>query len=129
MNQGQSNRGTTMKPGNTDPTRVRTKDRPLGTDDIGLPEDTRPDDARPLNDIRPDSPEAMARRNDPGQLSPEESRRHPSDPSRPSEDDEYATRLEKVVSKIEPPGHEVKDEDILDPGHMTPGAPPVDNRS
>ncbi|HEY4541724.1 MAG TPA: hypothetical protein VIG66_05045 [Noviherbaspirillum sp.] len=59
----------------------------------------------------------------------EENQRHPSDPLKPGEDDEYGTRLEKALSKVEPAGREVKDEDIMDPGHMTPGTRHVDNRS
>ncbi len=64
-----------------------------------------------------------------GRVPPEENRKHPSDPLKPGDEDEYGTRLEKVLSKIEPPGREVPDHDITDPGSMTPDAPPVDNRS
>lgn len=39
------------------------------------------------------------------------------------------TRLERIASRIDPPGREVRDEDLKDPGRMTPGAPPADNRS
>lgn len=39
------------------------------------------------------------------------------------------TRLENIASKIDPPGRDVSDEDLKDPGRMTPGAPPTDNRS
>lgn len=39
------------------------------------------------------------------------------------------TRLENIASKIDPPGRELKDEDLQDPGRMTPGAQPTDNRS
>lgn len=37
--------------------------------------------------------------------------------------------LEGVVRKIVPPSHEVTDDDLKDPGRMTPGAPPTDNRT
>lgn len=38
-------------------------------------------------------------------------------------------RLEKLAQKIDPPSREIPDSDMKDPGRMTPGAPPVDNRS
>jgi hypothetical protein len=37
--------------------------------------------------------------------------------------------LEDLARAIDPPGREVSDEELKDPGRMTPGAPPVDNRS
>jgi len=37
-----------------DPTVVRTKDNPLGTDDIGLPAETHPDEARKPTEVNPD---------------------------------------------------------------------------
>lgn len=37
-----------------DPSVVRTKDNPLGTDDIGLPADVRPEEARKPEEVRPD---------------------------------------------------------------------------
>lgn len=40
--------------GKTDPEPVRTKDNPLGIDDIGLPAGIRKDEAPALNEIRPD---------------------------------------------------------------------------
>ncbi|HEY0844965.1 MAG TPA: hypothetical protein VGE12_06335 [Noviherbaspirillum sp.] len=50
-------------------------------------------------------------------------------PERDKRRDEDNTGLERIASKIAPPGHEVSDEDLKDPGRMTPGAPPTDNRS
>lgn len=111
---------------------TRTVDDPLGIDDTGLPADTRPDDARAPHKIDPDPvgpADTAAHQDAAGRVPLEENQRHPSDPLKPGEEDEYGTRLEKLVSKVEPPGREVSDEDILDPGRMTPGAPPVDNRS
>jgi hypothetical protein len=45
------------------------------------------------------------------------------------EPDEQDTKLERIVKKIVPPSHEVTDDDLKDPGGMTPDAPPTDNRS
>lgn len=45
------------------------------------------------------------------------------------EPDAQDTKLERTIKKIVPPSHEVSDEDLKDPGGMTPGAPPTDNRS
>jgi hypothetical protein len=39
------------------------------------------------------------------------------------------TALERLAKHVDPPGREVSDEDLKNPGQMTPGAPPVDNRS
>jgi hypothetical protein len=38
-------------------------------------------------------------------------------------------RLEKIAHVIDPPSSEIRDRDLNDPGRMTPGAPPTDNRS
>lgn len=38
-------------------------------------------------------------------------------------------KLEHIAKTIDPPGNEVDGQDLNDPGRMTPGAPPVDNRS
>ncbi|GAB3539074.1 hypothetical protein GCM10027343_05930 [Noviherbaspirillum agri] len=43
-----------------DPTAVRTRDNPLGTDDIGLPAEPQPDEVRKPEDVRPD-PERAGR--------------------------------------------------------------------
>lgn len=45
------------------------------------------------------------------------------------EPDEQDTKLERVIKKIVPPSHEPSDEDLKDPGNMTPNAPPTDNRT
>lgn len=37
--------------------------------------------------------------------------------------------LERLAKLIDPPGREVPDEDLKDPGRMTPGQNRVDNRS
>jgi hypothetical protein len=37
--------------------------------------------------------------------------------------------LEELAKKVDPPGREVSDDELKDPGRMTTGAPPVDNRS
>jgi hypothetical protein len=42
---------------------------------------------------------------------------------------ENAVPLEGLARAIDPPGSEVGDKELKDPGRMTPGAPPVDNRS
>jgi len=44
----------------------------------------------------------------------------------PDKDD---SKLERIAKIVDPPGRDVKDDDLNDPGRMTPGAPPVDNRS
>ncbi len=38
-------------------------------------------------------------------------------------------KLERIAKTIAPPSNEVDGQDLNDPGRMTPGAPPVDNRS
>lgn len=40
--------------GKGDPTVVRTKDNPFGTDDIGLPAETHSDEARKPEEVKPD---------------------------------------------------------------------------
>jgi hypothetical protein len=93
-----------------------------------LPED----EERTLSGKRsqPASPgDTAAHQDTVGRVPLEENQRRPSDPLKPGEEDEYGTRLEKAASKIVPPSNEISDEDIFDPGRMTPGAPPVDNRS
>jgi hypothetical protein len=37
--------------------------------------------------------------------------------------------LERLAKAIDPPGREVTDDDLIDPGRMTPGQTRVDNRS
>jgi hypothetical protein len=37
--------------------------------------------------------------------------------------------VERAARKIVPPSTEVSDDELKDPGRMTPGAPPADNRS
>jgi hypothetical protein len=44
--------------GNADPQAARTKDSAFGTDDIGLPEDLKPEEARKPQEIRPDPEKA-----------------------------------------------------------------------
>ncbi|HVL75231.1 MAG TPA: hypothetical protein VM406_04385 [Noviherbaspirillum sp.] len=132
MNQGHTGSGRDMKPGNDGRIPVRSTEDPAGVDDLGLPADARPDGTRAASEVRPDPERTQANDNEPvrtGTVPLEENQQHPSDPLKPGEADEYGTRLEKLIAYIEPPGHEVKDDDIFDPGHMTPGAPPVDNRS
>jgi hypothetical protein len=46
-----------------------------------------------------------------------------------TEPDKQDTKLERLVKHIEPPGREVTDDDLKNPGEMTPGATPTDNRS
>jgi len=43
--------------------------------------------------------------------------------------DRQDSKLERMARQIDPPGHEVSDKDLEDPGRMTPGSPPTDNRS
>lgn len=38
-------------------------------------------------------------------------------------------KLERMAKKIDPPGEETTNEDLRDPGSMTPDATPTDNRS
>lgn len=132
LNKGQDPVRRPMQVGKGDSSQTRTTDDPLGIDDIGLPADMHPDQARAPERVRPDPAMTGGVDNESvtqGTVPLEENQRHPSDPLKPGEDDEYGTRLEKLASKIVPPSHEVKDEDIMDPGRQTPGAPPVDNRS
>lgn len=46
-----------------------------------------------------------------------------------TEPDSHDNRLERIVKHIEPPGRDVTDDDLRDPGRMTPDPKPVDNRS
>jgi hypothetical protein len=50
----------------------------------------------------------------------------PADTSQPRPED---TALERIARKIVPPSTEVDDEDLKNPGRMTPKSPPTDNRS
>jgi hypothetical protein len=38
-------------------------------------------------------------------------------------------KLERMAKKIDPPGKETTNEDLRDPGSMTPDTTPTDNRS
>jgi hypothetical protein len=132
MNQTQNGPERAMKQGKGERFGPRTSDDLAATDDIGMPEDARPEGARTPRGVRPDPARTQENDNQPesrGTVPLEQNQQHPTDPLKPGEADEYGTRLEKAVSKIVPPSHEVKDEDIMDPGHQTPQAPPVDNRS
>lgn len=113
----------------------RTAENSIGIDDIGLPSQTEAENARPPFEIQPEP----GRSSEEHVTETEESSAeyHEEEPTgttgtgttpEPPEEEEK-TGLEKAISKVVPPSHEVKDDDILDPGHMTPGAPPVDNRS
>lgn len=44
--------------GKSDPQPVRTKDNPLGIDDIGLPSGIQPDEVRKLQEIKPEPEKA-----------------------------------------------------------------------
>jgi hypothetical protein len=37
--------------------------------------------------------------------------------------------LERIAKTIAPPSHEVSDDELKDPGKMTPDAPPTKNKS
>ncbi|NEX60538.1 hypothetical protein [Noviherbaspirillum galbum] len=39
------------------------------------------------------------------------------------------SRLENLAKRIDPPGREVTDDDLKDPGRMTPDSTRTDNRS
>jgi hypothetical protein len=54
--------------------------------------------------------------------------KHPV-PANPENVKEGDGTLERLAKVIDPPGNEVDGQDLNDPGRMTPGAPPVDNRS
>jgi hypothetical protein len=56
----------------------------------------------------------------------EENRKAAPNPDKHDKDDSI---LERAARKIAPPSNEVSDDDLKDPGRMTPGAPPTDNRS
>lgn len=132
MNYPQSGPERAMKKGKGDRYGARTDEDFAASDDIGMPEDLASENARKPQEVRPDPQRTKANDNQPetkGTVPIEQNQQHPTDPLKPGEADEYGTRLEKAVSKIVPPSHEVKDEDIMDPGRMTPQAPPVDNRS
>lgn len=46
-----------------------------------------------------------------------------------TEPDRKDSALERTAKKIDPPGRDASDDDLRDPGRMTPDAPPADNRS
>jgi hypothetical protein len=58
-------------------------------------------------------------------ITPQERRPHEAitQPDRPD------SKLERLVKHIEPPGRDVTDDDLKDPGRMTPKSTPTDNRS
>jgi hypothetical protein len=39
------------------------------------------------------------------------------------------SKLERIAEQIVPPSQEISDDDLKDPGKMTPAATPTDNRS
>lgn len=47
--------------GKTDPRVVRTKDNPIGIDDIGLESGIKPDEVSKLDDIKPDPEKTQER--------------------------------------------------------------------
>lgn len=46
-----------------------------------------------------------------------------------TEPDQKDSALERAAKKIDPPGRDATDDDLRDPGRMTPDTPPADNRS
>jgi len=126
-----------VETGAADPRAARTKDDALGIDDIGLPEDIKPDNGRPPGQINPGPDQE---RNASSTTWPEQapvaqgnSARNPKS-DRDAQDahekpSQHDSKLERIVRKIEPTGHEIRDDDLRDPGTMTPDAPPTDNRS
>lgn len=133
MNHAHNGPDRAMNTGKAPSATVRTKDDPLGIDDIGLPEEARTHDARNPGEVRPE-PAAVQGGADP-KRAPDEDGSVDRNGKRSAAQTKVGTvdpaldKAEKAARVIDPPGHEVKDEDILDPGRMTPGAPPVDNRS
>jgi hypothetical protein len=107
---------------NADPRFARTEDAAFGTDDIGLPEDIAADNAVRPDDIAPEPVRAGA------EPAPEQEAR-PDDDSRPDEPERREGRMERLVRKAEPTGHRISDDELRDPGRMTPDSPPTDNRS
>jgi hypothetical protein len=47
----------------------------------------------------------------------------------PGRKDDKDSKLERIAEQIVPPSQEISDEDLKDPGRMTPKAPPTDNRT
>lgn len=43
--------------------------------------------------------------------------------------DKHDSELEKLAKQVDPPGRETSDDDLRDPGNMTPDATPTRNRS
>lgn len=58
-------------------------------------------------------------------ITPPERRSHEAN----TQPDRQDSKLERLVKYIEPPGRDVTDDDLKDPGRMTPNSPPTDNRS
>ncbi|HYC42286.1 MAG TPA: hypothetical protein VEB70_04785 [Noviherbaspirillum sp.] len=58
-------------------------------------------------------------------ITPPERRPHEAN-TQPDQED---SKLERLVKHIEPPGRDVTDDDLKDPGRMTPNSTPTDNRS
>jgi len=59
-------------------------------------------------------------------MNPENRHQPTSDPGSGKPDDNI---IERTAKRIVPPSTDVDDEDIKDPGRMTPEASPTDNRS
>jgi hypothetical protein len=58
-------------------------------------------------------------------ITPPERRDHEAN----TQPDRQDSKLERLVKHIEPPGRDVTDDDLKDPGRMTPDANRTDNRS
>jgi len=58
-------------------------------------------------------------------ITPPERRDHDAN----TEPDREDSTLERLVKHIVPPGRDVTDDDLKDPGRMTPDARPTDNRT
>ena len=107
---------------NADPRFARTEDAAFGTDDLGLPEDIAAENAVRPDDIVPQPVQACA------EPEPERGAR-PGGERRPAEAEQREGRMERLVRKAEPTGHRIRDDELRDPGAMTPDSPPTDNRS
>ena len=52
-----------------------------------------------------------------------------SDINKPQRENNDDNAVERIAKKIDPPGTEATNQDIKNPGEMTPDATPVNNRS
>lgn len=116
------------EPNDIRPDSVRTQERKDDTQSHGGPDMSTNQDIRTNHESR--TPQPQHRTDEERRLDQRADHQTSPESDQPSDQvEDEKTAVEHLMSEIVPPSQEVSDDDIMDPGRMTPKAPPVDNRS